>query len=844
MASVFASFSHISAKIALYLSIFSAIVGRISYILNTFNQVVSYVLFVELTFLVIVRLALAFSSILVLGLIALAFRHARPLGLLFLTLTAIFVYILPFTINTSLSKYSVRAPQTEVPLEWGAVFIRVIDEHGNPVPYAIVVLKFNVSVCMPCNVSCSNGSCCCCTCIANHSGTFIVQMNKHGKRIVFLPAGSYCVDEVILFWYNFTIRKKCFAVKSGLGSILASPPPERENVVSDGDLIYSGPCSRVTLVLRRVTVLFNKTGVYGFTFAKISRKDLCTCIEPELIIREQKLIAKYRFVMRVHEENKAKIWVFGDSAIRIFYNSSNCNLTISYNIIRVRSATNITQTSESFFQELYRNYVLWFNRTFPYAYLNTTSLNMSLPERYTEALEFLEKHKPSYFYYPPPGYLIEISLSRNGTVNATDYAVVSVIVEPKAKIPWNASTWYYYNYYWQYVSELTQYSSLIEFFSSLLKLVVNIFYVFIMYSLAAIILSAMLGSPTISKRIVTLAMFSTMTMTKGIGRSLGKMLSPSASIISSKFFRKIKLWFYGKVAETTQTTVRDILYADISRKYELLKDFYEKKLPSRRLAKLAAISTLTLDKILRYRRRAGLYYLIADISRSSKLEKLANFLQHYPYGVRRKSYGFIVSKIEERSALHMVKKALFKVISDPYSRVKCDLPYVRVVADRLARKYLKSLSGVNPSELYRVFLCTGDRNILKASQVLAAEMVLSGVSYARVFLERGGEALVAFVSSIHSSEPSREAIRAALKLGDVELAYQYALSYLNTISATLLLYGAEPPRHLYMISDKREFARAVLEWSEASRVELDEALLLVNAMARSARMLDDLGLSF
>jgi len=843
VASILASFSHISPKLAAALVAFSIVASVISQILETLTIVLGKVLAILITLLIIVRLALKYSPLLIAGMsCTMPFRKTRSMGLLFLSLTIIFVYILPYTINYSLTEYKLRVPKIEVPQTWGVALIEVVSESGEPLPYALVVLKFNTSVCMPCfNTSCCNTSCYYCPpIIANHTGYFVVQLNGYGKRLVVLPEGSYCVERVVFMWYNFTVKKRCFRVRGGLGLILPGASPGI-NAVTDGDLVYRGPYTRVRVVVRSIHILYNETGVYAFTFGKVKRMGLCTCIDP--LIVKKPLRAKYRFTMRVYEETEAKIWVFGDCLIKVKYSSSSCNLTISYNIVRVESATNITQTGESFFRELYKNYVLWFNRTFSYAYLNRTCFK--LPESYEELLDFLDAHKPKFFCVQPPGHLVHIVLTQNGTVNSTDFVVVEVTIVPRAKIPWNATAWYYYNYYWQYFSEIMQYRGFIEFFGSIFKLLYNVLLMFIGWSLAVIFILGMLGSPSFTSSLFSSTLFySILSLPSFSARAVTRRLSPIALLFRA-IKAKIRLKFYSKVAETTQTTLRDILYADIRRKYELLKDFYEKKLPSRRLAKLAALSMLTIDKIARYSKRAGLYYLIADVTRSRKLEKLADFMQKYPYGVRRKTYGLIVSKIEEKSALYFAKKALLKVIHDPYSRVEYDLPYLRVVADRLARKYLKKagLSGVNPSELYRAFLQTGDRNILKASQVLAAEMVLSGVSYARVFLERGGEALVAFIASTYSDEPSREAIRAALKLGDVELAYQYALSYLNIVSATLLIREVEPPRYLYMISDKREFARAVLEWSEANRVELDEELLLINAIARSARMLDELDLS-
>jgi len=314
-----------------------------------------------------------------------------------------------------------------------------------------------------------------------------------------------------------------------------------------------------------------------------------------------------------------------------------------------------------------------------------------------------------------------------------------------------------------------------------------------------------------------------------MGVTVGRTAGRAFQRVMSPWYYKLKRWLgerllgklYRDLYLTTGITKRMLEDKPVSERSRVWEQYLVARGVRRRIARLLAVTGVVTSKTLSRRRRAGAWFLLADVTRSERIRRLAEVLDKYPWGLRvdilRRVGAGLAGRLEEFYASRVIDE----IVRNPYtSRRYLQHVVSRVVAGKVA-KYMEKIGVSSVHELYSAYLRGHVRESLKAAQVLAAEMVHNNFAaeLAHEGLVRGGEVLVSVVSALGSPHVSSSLASRLYDMyvsGDVTLehAYSLALSYLNIVAASEALRKGSVPgeiRDIFLISSREEFVRAVSE---------------------------------
>ena len=712
----------------------------------------------------------------------LPFRRARKVGLVCLGFLLVFGYILPYCVNSALVK-APRVPKLDYPEDWGVVLFKVVDESGDPVPYALIVLEFN--------------------CPKNESGMFVVQMNEYGKRLAILPHGVYCVKSVIVLWINisdysvsycrgvalanYSLGSKCFPVYGKLGEFSLE-----KGGYSDGVYSYKGDLVEVKITLRDFDWLVNETGVYCFSKAFVDHSEVSPLVLGDRIL--------YKVVLEPGEN--MTVFFFG-GRVKVRYEATNPNMSVVYRTRLSDSVFNCSIVGENFFKFLYSEFSKWWNRT-RLDFIMRACRNFS---DFQDIAEFLNESKPRYFYYSPPMGVCKIWVGVHGNISRGDYCTVWVEVKPFKQ--WNYTTWYFYNHYWSfYEGAYETERGFIGMIAGVFNLVKTMFYDFIWSSLAVFgILSIGVAFDVLSTVFLSFPFF----RVSGVSSSFRRVGWRAFRFGKKKFFSKYRreLGYLSKKMYGRKYSSLPLKY-----RYLVLSKYFYLKTGRRSLVKVVAFATVYGSEVLRYRSRVGLYRIVAKLAKSRRLERIVDELEKYPWGVREKLLEKIGEKLRDVYDRARVEVAVRRLLKNPSARVSLDR--------RLVLLAQASLKLPRLIEVYGRYL----RREVDDGEVLrvAALMVLSGEELARGCL-RDPRAAALAVSALSSFPVKSDFIeRLPFMLDEKKIglseAREYALSFLNQVAfSRYLKTGRFEYDEVYRL-EGREFVERVAE--VARRESVDE----------------------
>ena len=330
-------------------------------------------LFLTFTYWLLIILQPIAFAILGFGASLLPIPRGRRLGITIFILGLMFVYVLPYIVNSSLSLIAqpISSLYDRVSISYGVLYIE------GP-PYA--ALEFNASIPIKIFNTVNKSR------QITINGIVLYQIPREGKRIIILPAGNYTLNKVILGYAEFITNNTIINVRPGVGKFFAneedalkyidylktqlwiSTGGDKEKVeyiiskcyVTDGELYYVGypyAPARINISLADL----NSFHPIGNRSEGFTRLEDITNGESELIRSSNENIYKI-FVRGVEENNtiRSRIVIRSFSVQpEISFNVSDPNyVKLNYTVSRVAHPY-FRPVSKDYLYNIYNQTVNW-----------------------------------------------------------------------------------------------------------------------------------------------------------------------------------------------------------------------------------------------------------------------------------------------------------------------------------------------------------------------------------------------------------------------------------------------------------------------------------------------------